>query len=79
MTGGISQEAYRTYREIHRQLSDSIREELDAASRYQRRRAYARAAGYHEVAKLYDHISGEEKHHSEEFLKASHKLKPKRE
>ena len=79
MSDGISQQEYKTYVEVHRQLTDSIREELDAASKYQRRRAYARAAGYQSVAKLYDHIAGEEKHHSEELLKASHQLKPKRE
>lgn len=60
--------------EILDTLAKSIKEEKEARLTYLERAAMAEAAQYPEVATLYNHVSGEEKHHDEEFEAALKKL-----
>jgi rubrerythrin len=54
-------------KEIRQQLQDSLKEEQQAVKDYHRRAEYARYK-YPEIAKMYDHIAEEERHHAREFL-----------
>jgi rubrerythrin len=62
------------FKDVHKFLQKSIKEETDTIRWYKQRAVHARMGGYNSVADLYDHIRKEEEQHLEEFTKAIKEL-----
>lgn len=59
---------------VMQSLDKSIAEEYLAMAAYNQRAGEARALNYEDVAKLYEHIKDEEKHHVSEFEKKASEI-----
>lgn len=64
------------FRDVHKQMQKSMKEETDAIRLYQQRALQARQGGYGKVADMYNLIRKEEEHHLEEFVEAIETLHP---